>query len=111
MANRRVRRAFRYHLCAFGGRNGGVPAASKADIDLAVSAARKAFDESDWRWLTPADRGATCRDWPRQSTPAGDLAETDRRRTRMPADGVTARHGHCAGRDLRPRRSADNASR
>ena len=26
---------------------------SPADIDAAVAAARRAFDDSDWRWMTP----------------------------------------------------------
>jgi acyl-CoA reductase-like NAD-dependent aldehyde dehydrogenase len=30
-------------------RAGSVPAASPADIDSAVAAARRAFDEADWR--------------------------------------------------------------
>ncbi len=41
-------------------RIGGVPAASKADIDAAVAAARNAFDNSDWPRLSPAERGAHC---------------------------------------------------
>jgi acyl-CoA reductase-like NAD-dependent aldehyde dehydrogenase len=35
---------------------GHVPAASKADIDAAVGAARRAFDEGEWPRLTPAAR-------------------------------------------------------
>ena len=35
---------------------GHVPAASRADIDDAVAAARKAFDEGEWPRLTPAER-------------------------------------------------------
>ena len=35
---------------------GHVPAASRADIDAAVGAARKAFDEGEWPRLTPAER-------------------------------------------------------
>ena len=35
---------------------GHVPAASRADIDAAVAAARKAFDEGEWPRLTPAER-------------------------------------------------------
>ena len=35
---------------------GHVPAASRADIDAAVDAARKAFDEGEWPRLTPAER-------------------------------------------------------
>ncbi|MFD0029423.1 aldehyde dehydrogenase [Streptomyces sp. NPDC055059] len=37
-------------------RVGRVPAASKADIDAAVAAARRAFDEGEWPRLTPAQR-------------------------------------------------------
>lgn len=37
---------------------GSVPAATEADIDAAVAAAREAFDGSDWPKLTPAQRGA-----------------------------------------------------
>ena len=37
-------------------RIGRVPAASRADIDAAVAAARKAFDEGEWPRLTPAER-------------------------------------------------------
>ena len=35
---------------------GHVPAASTADIDAAVAAARRAFDEGEWPRLTPAER-------------------------------------------------------
>jgi aldehyde dehydrogenase (NAD+) len=35
---------------------GRVPAASTADIDAAVAAARKAFDEGPWPRMTPAER-------------------------------------------------------
>ena len=37
-------------------RIGRVPAASTADIDAAVAAARRAFDEGEWPRLTPAER-------------------------------------------------------
>jgi acyl-CoA reductase-like NAD-dependent aldehyde dehydrogenase len=37
-------------------RIGSVPAASKEDIDAAVAAARRAFDEGEWPRLTPAER-------------------------------------------------------
>ena len=37
-------------------RIGRVPAASRADIDAAVAAARKAFDEGEWPRLAPAER-------------------------------------------------------
>lgn len=41
---------------------GSVPAASKADVDAAVSAARDAFDKSSWPRLTPVERaGHLCR--------------------------------------------------
>lgn len=36
---------------------GRVPAASREDIDDAVAAARRAFDEGPWPRLTPAERG------------------------------------------------------
>src|SRR4051812_49729706 len=35
---------------------GPAPAASRADIDAAVAAARRAFDEGEWPRLTPAER-------------------------------------------------------
>ena len=35
----------------------GVPAGTSADIDLAVAAARRAFDDGPWATMTPADRG------------------------------------------------------
>ena len=35
---------------------GHVPAASKADIDDAVAAARRAFDQGEWPRLSPAER-------------------------------------------------------
>src|SRR5690348_5441169 len=35
---------------------GSVPAASKDDIDLAVAAARKAFERGPWARLDPAER-------------------------------------------------------
>jgi aldehyde dehydrogenase (NAD+) len=35
---------------------GHVPAASRADIDAAVAAARRAFDQGEWPRLTPAQR-------------------------------------------------------
>src|SRR3954452_3463794 len=35
---------------------GHVPAASRADIDDAVAAARQAFDQGEWPRLTPAER-------------------------------------------------------
>ena len=35
---------------------GSVPAASTADIDAAVAAARRAFDQGEWPRLTPAER-------------------------------------------------------
>ncbi|MCX4706538.1 aldehyde dehydrogenase [Streptomyces sp. NBC_01373] len=37
-------------------RIGSVPAATKEDIDAAVAAARRAFDEGEWPRLTPAER-------------------------------------------------------
>ena len=41
-------------------RIGSVPAASSADIDAAVTAARHAFDETDWSRRPPAERGELC---------------------------------------------------
>jgi len=41
-------------------RIGSVPAASPADIDAAVAAARRAFDETDWRHRPAADRAELC---------------------------------------------------
>jgi aldehyde dehydrogenase (NAD+) len=43
-----------------GERIGSVPSASKADIDTAVEAARKAFYESDWAQRPVAERAALC---------------------------------------------------
>ena len=34
-----------------------VPAADKADVDLAVAAARRAFDERRWAKVSPSERG------------------------------------------------------
>jgi aldehyde dehydrogenase (NAD+) len=41
-----------------GSLTGRVPAASKADIDRAISVAREAFDHGQWPQMTPADRSA-----------------------------------------------------
>jgi len=41
-------------------RIGSVPAASPADIDAAVAAARRAFDDTDWPRLPAVERGALC---------------------------------------------------
>ncbi|WP_181780449.1 aldehyde dehydrogenase [Pseudonocardia pini] len=41
---------------------GSVPEAAPADVDAAVAAARRAFDETDWPWLTPVERAAHMRD-------------------------------------------------
>src|SRR5829696_1631238 len=38
-----------------------VPAASPADVDAAVAAARRAFDEGPWPRMTPAERAAALR--------------------------------------------------
>lgn len=35
---------------------GTVPAATKGDVDLAVSAARRAFDKGPWPRMSPAER-------------------------------------------------------
>ncbi|MCX4092375.1 aldehyde dehydrogenase [Nocardia sp. alder85J] len=40
---------------------GSVPEAGPADIDAAVAAARRAFDHSDWPWLTPVERAEKMR--------------------------------------------------
>lgn len=40
---------------------GTVPLGSSEDIDCAVRAARKAFDETDWPWMSMAKRGAYVR--------------------------------------------------
>jgi phenylacetaldehyde dehydrogenase len=34
-----------------------VPEGDKADVDLAVAAARRAFDDGRWRKVTPSERG------------------------------------------------------
>jgi aldehyde dehydrogenase (NAD+) len=38
---------------------GKVPLASKADVDAACAAARKAFDEGPWPHMSPHERAAT----------------------------------------------------
>src|SRR5690606_41363194 len=43
-----------------GKRIGSVPAASTADIDAAVEAARRAVYETDWRHRPPRERAALC---------------------------------------------------
>jgi phenylacetaldehyde dehydrogenase len=43
---------------ATGRRLGSVPAAAAADVDRAVAAARKAFDEGPWPRMTPMERAA-----------------------------------------------------
>jgi phenylacetaldehyde dehydrogenase len=45
------------HDPATGRVNGTIPRAAKADVDLAVKAAREAFDKGVWRNKTPDDRG------------------------------------------------------
>ena len=40
---------------------GSVPGAAPADVDAAVAAARRAFDQTDWPWLTPAQRAGHMR--------------------------------------------------
>ena len=40
---------------------GRIPAATAADIEFAVSAARRAFDEGDWPLRPGAERGAILR--------------------------------------------------
>jgi acyl-CoA reductase-like NAD-dependent aldehyde dehydrogenase len=44
-----------------GGLVGTVPAATKADVDAAVAAAREAFDNGPWPRMTPAERQAVIR--------------------------------------------------
>jgi betaine-aldehyde dehydrogenase len=41
-------------------RIGAVPAASRADVDAAVAAARRAFDETDWPHRPAAERAELC---------------------------------------------------
>ncbi|WP_116271520.1 aldehyde dehydrogenase family protein, partial [Pseudofrankia sp. BMG5.36] len=41
-------------------RIGSVPAATTADMDAAVAAARRAFDETDWSRRPAAERGELC---------------------------------------------------
>ena len=36
----------------------------RADIDLAVKAARKAFDSGPWSRMTASERGNSCGSWP-----------------------------------------------
>lgn len=50
--------ASRDMLCpSYGCRIGSIPASGKADIDAAVMAARKAFEDGAWSRLTAAERG------------------------------------------------------
>jgi aldehyde dehydrogenase (NAD+) len=44
-----------------GRRIGGVPAASPADVDAAVEAARRAFDDTDWARRPVSERAELCR--------------------------------------------------
>lgn len=37
---------------------GDIPLARRADVERAVGAARRAFDDSDWRWQSPGKRAA-----------------------------------------------------
>jgi betaine-aldehyde dehydrogenase len=46
---------------ATGERIGGVPAATASDIDAAVAAARRAFDETDWAHRPVHERAELCR--------------------------------------------------
>jgi aldehyde dehydrogenase (NAD+) len=46
------------HSPATGEYVGRVPVAAAADVDAAVAAARKAFDEGPWPWTPPAQRAA-----------------------------------------------------
>jgi aldehyde dehydrogenase (NAD+) len=46
------------HSPATGEYVGKVPMAAKADVDAAISAARRALDESPWRATSPAERAA-----------------------------------------------------
>ncbi len=39
---------------------GTVPEGTVADIDHAVTAARRAFDEGPWPWLSARERAALC---------------------------------------------------
>ncbi|MDN5913564.1 MAG: aldehyde dehydrogenase [Pseudonocardia sp.] len=56
---------------------GSVPEAAPADVDAAVAAARRAFDETDWPLLTPAQRAAHMRDLAKALTErVGETATT-----------------------------------
>jgi phenylacetaldehyde dehydrogenase len=50
-------KTFAVYNPATGGVIANVPEADKADVDLAVAAARRAFDERRWGKITPSERG------------------------------------------------------
>ena len=59
---------------ATGGAIADVPAADGADVDFAVAAARRAFDEGRWAKIRPSQRGRIL--WR-----VADLIERDRRKS------------------------------
>ena len=50
-------RTFAVYNPATGGVIANVPEGDKADVDLAVAAARRAFDERRWSRISPSERG------------------------------------------------------
>ncbi|MCV7151252.1 aldehyde dehydrogenase family protein, partial [Mycolicibacterium pyrenivorans] len=60
------------HSPATGELVGKVPLASKADVDAACAAARKAFDEGPWPTMSPAERAAVIAEASRIMTERAD---------------------------------------
>lgn len=70
---------------------GTVPLATPADVDLAVAAAREAFDESRWSDQTPAERQAVLKRFSElYATHADELAELITRENGTPISGTKA---------------------
>jgi len=62
-----------------------VPAATEADVDAAVAAARRAFDRSDWPTLAPADRARAIESLARElEARAADIARAVSLQNGMP---------------------------
>lgn len=68
---------------------GTVPAATPADIDLAVSAARQAFDAGPWPRLSPAERQAVLKKFSElHAAAANDIATLISRENGTPISGT-----------------------
>ncbi len=99
---------------------GTVPEGTPADIDRAVAAARRAFDEGPWPWLAPRERAAILLRFAEElEARTADLVRAQRARGgldpllgRVPpgraADAAPAGHGR-AGAAAVPVREADGA--